>query len=329
MHIVDHERAKDFLTEHDWPSGLQEKMLHVIDAIPYRFMILDDSGSMSICDGNSLKMSTDKTRAIMSKSTRWAEMCSAVQCHVDFAEAARAPTEFRFLNAGLPIEVGLVQDDGTNARKLTTLLEGSPGGGTPLCRHVREVAARIDEMTPRLREEGKKVAVIIVTDGQSSDGNMGTALRLLQHKPCYVVVRLCTDEDSVVDYWNDIDNELELQMDVLDDFVGEAQEVMKKNPWLTYSVPVHRFREFGVHLKEFDLLDEKPLALAEARKVCCAILGGKLSDYPDPVIESKAFKEFVEKKCDREPQSWNVKLKKKTPAIIPGRIGDKGKCVIS
>ncbi len=37
-----------------------------------------------------------------------------------------------------------------------------------------------------------------------------------------------------MNYWNNIDSQLELDMDVLDDLCGEAGEVMENNNWLTY-----------------------------------------------------------------------------------------------
>ena len=52
-------------------------------------------------------------------------------------------------------------------------------------------------------------------------------MRPLQHLPVWVVIRLCTDEDKMVDYWNNIDNEIELNMDVIDDPLGEAQEIYR------------------------------------------------------------------------------------------------------
>jgi hypothetical protein len=49
-------------------------------------------------------------------------------------------------------------------------------------------------------------------------------------------------------------------LDILDDLVGEAKEIEMKNRWLVYGEPLHRMREFGVTLKEFDLLDEAQLS---------------------------------------------------------------------
>jgi hypothetical protein len=50
--------------------------------------------------------------------------------------------------------------------------------------------------------------VVIATDGESSDGDIVTAMKPLKQLPCWVVIRLCTDQDSIVDYWNNIDSEL-------------------------------------------------------------------------------------------------------------------------
>jgi hypothetical protein len=81
------------------------------------------------------------------------------------------------------------------------------------------------------------------------------------------VIRLCTNEESIVNYWNQIDIELELSMDVLDDHCGEAKEIYKANSFITYGEPLHRMREFGVSIKEFDTLDEKTISLSALPRV--------------------------------------------------------------
>lgn len=57
----------------------------------------------------------------------------------------------------------------------------------------------------------------------------------------WVVLRLCTNEKKVIKYWNDIDRELELELDVVDDMIAEATEVAQHNGWLTYGEPLQRY----------------------------------------------------------------------------------------
>jgi len=76
---------------------------------------------------------------------------------------------------------------------------------------------------------------------------------------------LCTEEQNIIDYWNNIDQQLELDIDVLDDQLGDAKQVLEVNKWLTYGEPLHRIREFGASMKELDIIDEKTLAMEQMR----------------------------------------------------------------
>ena len=86
-----------------------------------------------------------------------------------------------------------------------------------------------------------------------------------------VILRLCTEEQAVVDYWDSIDNQLELDIDVLDDQMGDAKQIAATNAWMTYGEPVHKLREFGASMKELDIIDESTLS-SEQMRVMCAYL---------------------------------------------------------
>ena len=71
-------------------------------------------------------------------------------------------------------------------------------------------------------------------------------------------------------------------MDVLDDLFGEAEEVGEHNNWLVYGEPLHRFREFGSHRKELDMLDEMSLSTEHFAIDACNFIRGQRCRLPAP-----------------------------------------------
>jgi hypothetical protein len=88
---------------------------------------------------------------------------------------------------------------------------------------------------------------------------------------------------------------LELQLDVIDDLFGEAEEIHKVNPWLCYSQHFHRLREFGVSFKELDMIDEKLLTMEQMRRVLTLIYGKESIDkLPLPEVDFPGFCRGIE-----------------------------------
>merc|ERR1712013_658168 len=189
----------------------------------------------------------------------------------------------------------------------------------------------ISLMAQDLQSMGKKVAIVIATDGLPTDeqGYGGSrqraefveALRLLERLPVWVVVRLCTDEDDVVDFYNNLDTQLELSLEVLDDFSGEAIEVTGENSWVNYALPLHRLREMGYHDRVFDMLDERPLTKTEVRDFCALLLGEENFDgVPDPSLDWEGFMSAVKRLLRRESPQYDPVKKRLNPWINTGEM---------
>jgi hypothetical protein len=242
------------------------------------------------------------------------------------ARLMRAPTVFRLLNdpgrlVG-PQQFSVAERQGLSAMRedlhvaLNMISKTSPSGCTPLSEHIYEIRENILAMLPQLQATGQMVAIILATDGLPSDSHgrcdTGTCIEFENHLlslaglPVWIVVRLCTDEDLVVEYYNYLDNQLELSLEVLDDWVSEGKEVYRFNPWLNYGQSLHRCREMGFHHRLFDLLDERKLSIDEMREFFILLFGPDAMDgVPDPNLDFNGFCYAANHAIQKEGKVWN------------------------
>merc|ERR1719359_1855074 len=170
-----------------------------------------------------------------------------------------------------------------------------PNGATPLNERLREIHHRLQSTHSNLVPLGLRSVVVVATDGlptsigsnlpsaQARQEVVQTLRRLTSELPVFVVIRLATDDDATTAYYNEIDAEEELPLEVIDDIIGEAQEAEENgNGWLTYSPTVHMIREGGTFVRLFDALDERRLVPHEARELAGHVLQMDDKEMPLP-----------------------------------------------
>lgn len=328
------------LTERGFTKGLAEALARNKQALPLSIWVVDNSGSMSTRDGHRIMPTPRKNEFKVLDCTRWTEMQDTVEYHAQMAAVLNSPTVFRLLNdpgriAG-PQQFSIaergdafIDEDLTIA--CSTMTNSSPGGVTPLTGHLREIHSNILALEQSLRHNGTKVVLVLATDGIPTDDRGYTsdsvkheftsALRKFEGLPVWIVVRLCTDEQNVVEYWNNLDVNLELSLEVLDDFTAEAKEVHAHNKWLTYGLPLHRMREMGFHDRVFDLLDERKLAKDELRGFFRVLFGhGAMDGVPEPEANWKTFIAKITELTAKEGRIWNPLTRRMEPWVDIRRL---------
>lgn len=323
------------LKELGFPTGLIRALDKNADAFPLRIWIIDNSGSMSSDDGHRIVATKRRNRVVVESCTRWEEIQDAVGYHANMAATLKVPTVFRLLNDpgaefgpnnfGVGVDgVHKISEDLALVRR--TMMSCRPVGATPISKHLREVRETILTMEESLRVMDKRAVIVLATDGLPTDDvGLGErydliefthALKSLEGLPVWVVFRLCTGEEKVVNFYNRIDAKFDRSIEVLDDFLTEAKEVYEKNHWLNYALPLHRCREMGFHAKLMDIIDERPLRIAEIREFCSLLFGqAELQNAPDPVSDFEGFATALTRVMGKEEPQWNPIRKKVMPWI--------------
>jgi len=297
---------------HEFPPGLLRSMKASTETFPLRIWIVDNSGSMNSSGGSRIVKAGDKIAKV--NATRWQELGDSVGMAAEISVRLGVRTDFNLLNGtpkGQFFTCG--HDDGRTSVTpgvpcdldgMRAVMAESPRGGTPLTEAIERIITSVAPGADKLRANGQQVAVVIATDGLPN--NPSTFLRKLQELqqlPVWLIVRLCTDQDNVVEYWTELDKQLEAPLEVLDDLVGEAKEIAAVSPWLTYGPPLHHAREFGCKNKLFDLLDETRLLPSQAKELAELILGCK--PLPEPEVDAATFLKQLKLEQERLPSVFH------------------------
>jgi len=331
-----------YLKEQGYPEGLVAALVECSSAFLFRTWVVDNSGSMQLTDGHRVvervskkKLKNKETTANKIKCvscTRWEELRGCVNYQAGLAGILKAPTTFRLLNhpgkaiGSQQFSVATscsekISEEVKTAKNIMN--KARPGGSSEITSHIESIKRMIEGLSPELLRLGRRVAIVIATDALPTDeqgvaGDAATeefveALRALEGFPVWIVVRLCTDEKDVVDFYNELDDQLELSMEVLDDFVGEAKNVYQHNKWLNYALPLHHSREMGFYHRLFDILNERPLTRDELKDFFALLFGEeKVLGAPDPSIDWVGFMKEIKALIKCEDKIWNPVKKKCT-----------------
>ncbi|CAD7923190.1 unnamed protein product [Amoebophrya sp. A25] len=123
----------------------------------------------------------------------------------------------------------------------------------------------------------------LITDGEPDNRvQFETELKLLCNTfrtslSVMLTINLCTEDDDVVEYYNDLDKALGNEingLDVLDDLESEQKEILKAgNTFVTYCEEIHIARMAGCNTVIADSIDEEPLIMFHATKMVKELLG--------------------------------------------------------
>mmetsp|Transcript_7367 Transcript_7367/g.21770 ORF Transcript_7367/g.21770 Transcript_7367/m.21770 type:complete len:279 (-) Transcript_7367:3255-4091(-) len=217
------------------------------------------------------------------------------------------------------------------------MLSGTrPNKATPLAESLNFLNRRIALYTPALLAADKMMFLTVITDGvptplvwshnrsqkeqlqEAKDRAISELYQAVGRFPVSLVVRLCTNDDDAVDFWNNLDDSEEFSLDVIDDMLGEANEVSGKgNSFFVYSPAIHRFREGGFNNRLFDLMDEKRFMPRQRAQIMSILLAEP--DTPLPMYTSANFNAEVKARASRQPTVWNPKTRNLDPCVDPTR----------
>jgi hypothetical protein len=321
----------DVLLSIGFPNGLARTLESCSNTFPLRIWILDNSRSMMIADGCHISLHSDLFE--LRNCSRWEEIKETVLFHAELSTKIHTPTVFRLLNKPfsprIPREFGVGLDGPAWIRRDIQIIHDTmkkidPKGCTPITRRLFEIRENLMNLKEQLELNDQKVVIVIATDGipTNRDGESPIeiqrkfikVLESFHDLPSCLVVRLCTQDHGVVQFYRNLERRLlHLDFKVLDDYFEEAKTIVRYNRWINYAMPLHRAREMGFSHPIFSVLGERKLDLKEVQDYFSMLFGPDVTNcLPDPLLDFKDFLKGAKVILSKLPKQYNPSAKKAT-----------------
>jgi hypothetical protein len=282
---IDNNQSKGEIFHFDWSDSFKNRKRKnevISDKCNYSLVVLDNSGSMlnDIDDGIIFNESDDGKITEINNVSRWKEACSKLIQIMEYNLGRGMPTKYYHLNPRrsgnweLNFDYLEVIDTKPSENILNRFLNSrNVRGNTPLDKIT-------NFLSNSLQGNQENVCYCIITDGQPNNKiTFEDSLRkMCQRNQIFMVINLCTDDNSIIEYYNELDSKIGNEisgLDVVDDFKGEYKEIISKgNNFIVYTYSLHICRMAGCYSVVADLLDEEYLGnkIHYLQKLCNELL---------------------------------------------------------
>jgi len=293
--------------------------------------LVDNSGSMLENDGRMVFQSRNKS-FIIRTCTRWRELRECVNFHANLASYTGCTTYFRPLNimmgqkefrvsetcqANAFDEVEKIKEDMKNE---------PPRGSTLLTERLQELLQKMVKSEPKIHPEGRRTIIVIATDGIPTDecgiesalamDRFINTLKTLESYPVFILFRICSNDQHVLDFYNNLDRQFQHSVQVIHYFALEAQDVFKVNSWLNYTLPLQYCREIGFQNEVFSVIDKRQLTMDEMVQFCQLIFGTATTrELPNPYQNWDGFSATLSQYIAKHPMQFSLIKQKLCPCI--------------
>ena len=227
----------DDIYYHDCPLQLPKETLEelietcdISSSLSQAFYIVKEKFDIVLVWDNSGSMNKESSyvdeKGVTINTTRWGESCKVMESIVRFATTVDTNgVDVYFFDNERHIKVHNVDD----IRKEFTNSAPKSNTLTPIVQTLRRIQADF-------KENSKDVLIVIVTDGlpmatpiETVENLKSTIIDMIQiPEPKFrISVVLATNDDAVVQMYNEIDDDLDY-FDVSDDYTSEKQEIIAK-----------------------------------------------------------------------------------------------------